>query len=468
MSVIQRINSGTFDLAYDVGRPYVAFLGALRPVLGAAFGLVLYFAVASGLLDIFKLPSESPQRFFAFFVIAFLAGFSERWAQDTLTSLGQGSGKTDPATPASPAAVVMSGSRPPNLQAVAERHAPLVVLDKKEELFPTSAEDFIANCDLVWVTKPGKVTRVVDSVDPAHLAADAYTSPVAQWRGTTVAASFHTRPFDSRLRQPPGLPPRRGWALSLQDIDTAVGTRSTAAQPDVYEGAPVYFEWTARDGHCYLTYWFCYAGSGLPFDVAEAVKATHDPGGALLTGAPDDASASSALQALAVAHPDLYKGATSAMREATDQQGELLLFRNPISGALDWVRDIIENKAPTLWKASGNPHFLCHQGDWESLSLELDPADLLGTPRGLVLFQHGKPSPVAWNEVEKVEGGHARPRVQRVGKSRDARESDPPGDRRQVPARTTVVDVDRERRTGRERPRAGGVVRVRRGVGGSR
>ena len=100
VSVIQRINSGTFDLAYDVGRPYVAFLGALRPVLGAAFGLVLYFAVASGLLDIFKLPSESPQRFFAFFVIAFLAGFSERWAQDTLTSLGQGSGKTDPATPA--------------------------------------------------------------------------------------------------------------------------------------------------------------------------------------------------------------------------------------------------------------------------------------------------------------------------------------------------------------------------------
>jgi hypothetical protein len=289
------------------------------------------------------------------------------------------------------------------VQAVAERHAPLVVLDKKEELFPMSAEDFIANCDLVWVTKPGKVTRVVDSVDPAHLAADAYTSPLAQWRGTTVAASFHTRPFDSRLRQPPGLPPRRGWALSLRDIATAVGTKSTAAQPDVYEGAPVYFEWTARDGHCYLTYWFCYAGSGLPFDVAEAVKATHDPGGALLTGAPDDASASSALQALAVAHPDLYKGATSAMREATDQQGELLLFRNPISGALDWVRDIIENKAPTLWKASGNPHFLCHQGDWESLSLELDRADLLGTPRGLVLFQHGKPSPVAWNDVEKVE-----------------------------------------------------------------
>ena len=99
MSVIQRINSGTFDLAYDVGRPYVAFLGALRPVLGASFGLRALFRRRERALDIFKLPTESPQRFFAFFVIAFLAGFSERWAQDTLTSLGQGSGKTDPATP---------------------------------------------------------------------------------------------------------------------------------------------------------------------------------------------------------------------------------------------------------------------------------------------------------------------------------------------------------------------------------
>ena len=98
VSVVQRINSGTFDLTYDVGRPYLAFLGGLRPLLGAAFGLVFYFAVTSGLLDIFKLPSAGPQRFFAFFVIAFLAGFSERWAQDTLTSLGQGSGKADPAT----------------------------------------------------------------------------------------------------------------------------------------------------------------------------------------------------------------------------------------------------------------------------------------------------------------------------------------------------------------------------------
>jgi len=99
VSVVQRINSGQFDLTYDVGRPYLTFLGGLRPVLGAGFGLIIYFAVESNLLDLFAIPEQAgTKRFFSFLVIAFLAGFSERWAQDTLTSLGQGSGKTDPAT----------------------------------------------------------------------------------------------------------------------------------------------------------------------------------------------------------------------------------------------------------------------------------------------------------------------------------------------------------------------------------
>lgn len=99
VSVVQRINSGQFSLTYDVGRPYLTFLGGLRAVLGATFALVLYFAVESGLLTIFAIPTDGTERFLGFLVLAFLAGFSERWAQDTLTSLGQGSGMTDPTTP---------------------------------------------------------------------------------------------------------------------------------------------------------------------------------------------------------------------------------------------------------------------------------------------------------------------------------------------------------------------------------
>ena len=58
--------------------------------------------MTSGLPDVFALPEEGVERLFSFLVIAFLAGFSERWAQDTLTSLGRGSGKTDPATSGKP------------------------------------------------------------------------------------------------------------------------------------------------------------------------------------------------------------------------------------------------------------------------------------------------------------------------------------------------------------------------------
>jgi hypothetical protein len=88
VSVMARIGSGQFRLDYDVGRRYPIFLGALRPVIGAIFGVALYFAVTSSLLDVFKLPKNPDQRFYFLLVIAFLAGFSERWARDTLLSFG--------------------------------------------------------------------------------------------------------------------------------------------------------------------------------------------------------------------------------------------------------------------------------------------------------------------------------------------------------------------------------------------
>jgi hypothetical protein len=87
VSVIQRINSGRFELGYDVGRRYVCFLGGLRPTIGAVFGLALYFAINSEILKLFNLPKEGTGRLYALLVIAFLGGFSERWAQDTLTAL---------------------------------------------------------------------------------------------------------------------------------------------------------------------------------------------------------------------------------------------------------------------------------------------------------------------------------------------------------------------------------------------
>ena len=60
--------------------------GALRPIVGAIFGAVLHVLVTGGLLPLAMPDTAGGQgelnMFFA--GLAFLAGFSERWAQDTI------------------------------------------------------------------------------------------------------------------------------------------------------------------------------------------------------------------------------------------------------------------------------------------------------------------------------------------------------------------------------------------------
>src|SRR5215467_10707071 len=52
VSVVQRINSGSFELDYDVGGPYIFFLGGLRPLIGGAFAVAISFAFDGGLLHL--------------------------------------------------------------------------------------------------------------------------------------------------------------------------------------------------------------------------------------------------------------------------------------------------------------------------------------------------------------------------------------------------------------------------------
>jgi len=87
ISVVQRINDGHFELEYDVGRPYAFFLGGLRPVIGAAMAVVIASAFASGIMHLpISSDASAGDTRFALIVISFLAGFSERWAQDTLAA----------------------------------------------------------------------------------------------------------------------------------------------------------------------------------------------------------------------------------------------------------------------------------------------------------------------------------------------------------------------------------------------
>jgi hypothetical protein len=108
ISVVARINSGKFTLDYDVGRPYAFFLGGLRPLIGATFAIAITFAFDGGLLHVPVAQGEKDShRHLALLVIAFMAGFSERWAQDTLVAAVPGAGKQDPppSPPPSPSPV---------------------------------------------------------------------------------------------------------------------------------------------------------------------------------------------------------------------------------------------------------------------------------------------------------------------------------------------------------------------------
>jgi hypothetical protein len=86
VSVMSRLASGKLAVDYDIGRDTLRVFGALRPVIGAFFGLAAFFALESGIVNI-EVGSGKTFAFYVFF--AFLAGFSERWAQDMLLGAGR-------------------------------------------------------------------------------------------------------------------------------------------------------------------------------------------------------------------------------------------------------------------------------------------------------------------------------------------------------------------------------------------
>lgn len=102
ISVLTRMASKGSDafVDYEVGRPSLRRVGSFRPVIGAVFAVVLYFALQSGLIqlgpvDVSAAPdtntatdtSEVPSTTLYFYAaLAFIAGFSERKARVLLGS----------------------------------------------------------------------------------------------------------------------------------------------------------------------------------------------------------------------------------------------------------------------------------------------------------------------------------------------------------------------------------------------
>ena len=84
VSVMQRMGSGTFALRDRAGAGALRRVGAFRPLIGAVFASVIVTILITGMVPVQLHASAEQNRILLYCVVAFFAGFSERWAQDML------------------------------------------------------------------------------------------------------------------------------------------------------------------------------------------------------------------------------------------------------------------------------------------------------------------------------------------------------------------------------------------------
>jgi len=101
ISVLMRMGGrGTFAIDHELGRFGVLLVGAYRPVIGSVSGIVVYFLVQTPFLPI---DSSAKDSLPFYVVVAFLAGFSERWTRIVLSGAMRTIGDADEPKPATPA-----------------------------------------------------------------------------------------------------------------------------------------------------------------------------------------------------------------------------------------------------------------------------------------------------------------------------------------------------------------------------
>ena len=100
VSVLARMTRGQLLLSYESGRLIMRLLGLIRPLLGGIFGAAVFVLLAGGLVTIEVPNDHMPERLFFYVGIAFVAGFSERFAQDMVARVPGGGGAAGAPAPA--------------------------------------------------------------------------------------------------------------------------------------------------------------------------------------------------------------------------------------------------------------------------------------------------------------------------------------------------------------------------------
>lgn len=86
LSVMSRMTDRKqgFQLDYELGRRPLVVFGMIRPLLGAAFGVVLYAAIASDVVHLRLEGTTGSTETYFYALLSFAAGWSERLAKDVL------------------------------------------------------------------------------------------------------------------------------------------------------------------------------------------------------------------------------------------------------------------------------------------------------------------------------------------------------------------------------------------------
>lgn len=85
MSVLQRMTTRSLKLDFNAGKQMLVAFGAARPMVGGVFGMALFCLLKGGLVPAVDIPAHQELAFYS--AAGFLAGFNERFAQDTLATL---------------------------------------------------------------------------------------------------------------------------------------------------------------------------------------------------------------------------------------------------------------------------------------------------------------------------------------------------------------------------------------------
>lgn len=112
ISVLMRMSGrGEFAIDHELSRWDVTLVGSYRPLIGSVSGIVVYFLFQTPLVPVEKSALELP----FFVVVAFLAGFSERWTRMVLSGALRTVGDREPTAgkqPEQPARPPESGAVP--------------------------------------------------------------------------------------------------------------------------------------------------------------------------------------------------------------------------------------------------------------------------------------------------------------------------------------------------------------------